>query len=269
MRTNTVIKTKHSFHLGYRALAGALLLALPTTGYSVDLASPGANLSQRIKKELAQHLKQSGAGFENLLSNWERNYGTQAVSPLLSIARDKKNKDTYRYVAILGAARLGGAQAKKEITGFLSDRVWMIRMASLRGLTALYKAQRITEGEITTGISRLLTDPALVVRNEAVISMRKLQIQSLTPKLIRVLVDKKNYHHGKPLWVPEKALFALQELKAPGSLAKGLYPVLQTQKDPTFLNLVVNTLEKMTGKTLARGQPIRLRVQAWKKELKN
>ena len=58
--------------------------------------------------------------FEPLLKHWEKRYGSAAASPLLTLASSSESSgiaDPQRYVALMGAARLGGKSTAQKIAG--------------------------------------------------------------------------------------------------------------------------------------------------------
>ena len=177
---------------------------------SVSYASVSSPIYRSILSDL-QHLKRGS--FEPLLSSWEKHYGTDAVPSLLDIARDTKNDDPIRYIAMMGVAKIGGRDSATLITPFLRDTSWMIRNGALRALSALRNPTT------TAAVLPLLNDPALVVRLEAVQSLDRLRPDGTARALILVIQDPNNYHAGHAQWVPQKALEVLRHMGAQNSLS--------------------------------------------------
>jgi hypothetical protein len=195
--------------------------------------------------------------FDNLLKRWDRQYGTRAVEPLLAIAADTTSPDADRYVALMGAARLGGYSAAPLFTAFLKDSSWMIRAAALRILAAL-------ENPATSqAVLPLLQDKALVVRLEAVTAVEQLRPVGAVAALVDSLASESNYHGGKALWVPHKVLDALVSLGASDASPK-LRPLLERQTDPDLMKKLVNSLDALAGQPPEAELPVHERVNRWK-----
>jgi hypothetical protein len=233
---------------------------------AVDLAPVHASKSPHpaggtMQRLLLADLKaRSTRSFDGILKQWEHQYGTQAVDPLLAIASDKKNADPDRYVALMGVARLGGQTIAPKLTGFLKDSSWMLRSASLRALAAL-KSEAAAPSVLP-----LLKDKALVVRLEAVQAIEKLRPPGAAIALASAANDPANYHGGKAQWIPQRALSALVSMEA-REAAPLLKPMLERTSDPEILRQTVLALEVMTGKKLEPGKPLANQLAAWKLEL--
>lgn len=229
-----------------------LILALLCSTAQANIPS-----AKNLKKDLATR---SSTQFDQLLSKWDSQYGSHAVTPLLGIALDTKNQDADRYIAIMGASKLGGTSIAQKIIPFLKDSSWMVRSAAIKALTFLKPP---AAGK---AILAALKDPALVIRLEAVKAIEILQPQGSVPALIETLKFKENYHGGKALWVPQKTLEALVRLRAK-DIAPQLKPLLDHRSDPELQQKTLQTLEALTGKSLKKDRPLAERLKAWQKSL--
>jgi HEAT repeat protein len=200
------------------------------------------------------------SSFEPLLEQWSDDYGPSAIKPLLAVAKDHTNSDRVRYIALMGAAKLGGLAGATQITPFLKDSSWMLRNGALRALSALDNPQT------AAAVLPLLQDPALVVRLEAVEAVRKLKPHGAAQALVNTLRSQDNYHNGKSQWVPIRSLDALAELRDP-SIIPALKPLLDHRHDPELQRQTISTLRALTGKNLALGLPLPKQITTWKKEL--
>lgn len=225
--------------------------AVPQNGKSLQV------VEQELRSDLSRGRRPQ---FETLLQVWEQKYGTGAVPTLVKIAADRKLEDTSRYVAIMGAAKLGGSAIAPELTPMLKDKSWMVRTASLRALSALRNPKT------AASTLPLLKDPALLVRAEAIEAVMALRPPGSLPALISTLKAGHNYHKGKAQMVPQRALDAIAKLGARES-APELAPLLGHDQDPVIQERVIKTLESLTGKKLVAQASLGARVKAWKKEL--
>ena len=241
----------------YRVVTALLLglIALSPAMRASTVPSP-----HDLIQEIIEHSSQST--FEPLLRRWQIVYGEAAVTPLLQLASAYGSPEPRRYMALMGAARLGGRGTAPKIAGFLKDPSWMLRSASLRALTAL------KDPSTYSAILPLLHDPSLAVRLEAVTATSRLRPAGATQALMRELASSENYRAGKALWVPGRVLAALSALHA-SQAAPGLRPLLDHTADPDLLIETVATLETLTGRVLKPGAPLLVRVREWKLALES
>ncbi len=197
------------------------------------LASP---ITAKILKYEIQQFK--SPSFEKLLEQWTIKYGDSAFEPLLTIATDRKNPDSSRYIALMGAAKLGGKNALLRFAPFLKDSSWMIRSAALRTFKTFGNSE---SGET---LLPLIKDPALVIRFEVIDVLEKLNPKGTTTALLDAVEYPGNYRAGKPVIVPQKALEAIQTIKAKAALVR-----LENIKKKTS-NLEIKLLLEKTIKSL-------------------
>ena len=251
-----------------------LVLSAATLAFStVALAStqPVRESQVVLIRSLRSEIQtRSSNNFDSLLRRWEKLYGTQAVQPLLSLAQNRALADHERYIALMGAAKLGGKATGANMVPLLADQSWMIRNGALRALTA------IRASEASSAALRLLRDPALVVRLEAVDVLAQLKPAGSEAALLEALQSRANYHGGRAQWVPQRALAALVKLNRENptrfpnpELARKLRPLLDHTSDPALQAKTVETLEALTRQSLKPGHPLPARIQAWKLALRS
>jgi HEAT repeat protein len=136
----------------------------------------------------------------------------------------------------------------------------MLRSGTLRALSALKNP--VTRDAVLP----LLKDPSLVVRTEAVEAIRILRPEGAREALLQALESPANYHRGIAQWVPKRALQALAAIQAKDA-APRLLPLLNRAVDPALQATTIETLESLTGKKLGKTGPLKVRVEAWKREL--
>lgn len=242
-----------------KCLAADLLVAAPLLALSSMALAATPPTSDVLKNEI---VGRKSSDFKTLLSLWEKSYGPKAVDPLLAVAADRKLSDPDRYIALMGAAKLGGSATASQLVPYLKDGSWMIRSGALRALMVLNRP------ETSSHVLPLLKDPALVVRRQAVDAVEKLRPEGTVEALMGALESSNNYHHGKAQWVPNRALQVLSKLGSK-EIAPRLQPLLKHDQDPSLLKEAIATLESLTGRKLASGKPLKAQVQAWKAALQS
>lgn len=227
---------------------------------NIQAATPPSN--GKIEKQILLQLKQrKGDSFRALLNHWQKRYGSQAVPPLLRVAKNRSRSDQDRYIALMGAARLGGKAISPSLLPHLKDSSWMIRSATLRLMGAFQLKKHSSK------VAKLLKDPARVVRTDAVQTLERLRPKNALELFLGVLRDPSNFHRGRAFLVAKKALVAIVKLQPPLQITPKLAPLLNFSKDPELLRLTVRSLEILTkDKKLAQG-PLSKKVAYWKKKL--
>ncbi|MBI4924342.1 MAG: hypothetical protein HY843_00330 [Bdellovibrio sp.] len=206
--------------MNYKQLHLQLLLLLPILLSSLTCSAfattPVEFKNFSIKKQiniLRTELETTKSNsFEILLQTWSEKYGTLAFFPLIAIAKEKNVPDQKRYIALMGATKLAtllnGKDNIKNFVPFLKDPSWMIRSGALNALKAA------NESKLGEAVLPMIYDPALVIRVQVIDVLSKLHPTGTLKALISSLEFSENYNkQGKPLWVPEKALLALIDLK--------------------------------------------------------
>jgi HEAT repeat protein len=238
-------------------LLAAGLFGITESSASHASMPPSEELKRSVENLLQQHRK--GRSLEESFRALQSQLGPRAIPGLLQIAKDPRKDDLDRYAAILASARMGGSPTATHLVPLLQDRMWMVRLATLRALGILKNP--IASDAILRG----LQDPALVIRSEAIDALTALRPSGAGEALLKTLQDGSNYSAGKAQVIPQKALRALATLQL-REAAPRLKPLLSHDQDPALQNLTIETLEKLTGRRLAPGRPLAERLRAWKSE---
>ncbi len=217
------------------------------------------NILKILENDLNAHInkKISGSSFENLIKKWSISPGVSAVPWLIKIASQSKYDDSHRYVALMGAAKLGGEVVLPSVIGFLQSPRWMLRSGALKILAFLKSEVYVKK------VFPLLMDPALVVRLDALEVIHKIKPKESAEVLLQALRNKNNYRNGKAEWVPLKALDVLVEIDSTNH-APDIVFLLDYKKDQKLQEKTIWALERLTGKVLKPGASILEKVQAWK-----
>jgi len=229
---------------------------------SSTLAQADINAS-KLKQKLIHDIEKSKSNsFSLLLKRWSKKYGGQSVSPLVEIVREKKLDEKKRYIALMGATKIGGKKVAPLIVPFLKDSSWMIRSGSLRALAILKNPST------ARSVLPLLEDRSLVVRTEAVHAIESLRPAGAVDALIEAATHKRNFHGGKSQWLPKKALAALVQIGINKNKAPKLAPLLNYEKDKDLLQKTISVLKKITGNNKIKGS-LKEQVKQWKTALKS
>jgi len=214
------------------------------------------------------------ASFAIIIDRWSNQYGAHAIEPLFTLTQDTSLDENIRYVTLMTMVKAGGAHVYPKLYYFLEDPSWSIKGGALRAIRMIHSAQPHENLSMKpthlNAFRKLLNDKALVVRNEAVMTIAALKIQGLTPELLQALHDSKNYNKGKPVWVPQKILHLLSILPPSENTSAQLLPLLENFEDSSFIELTIQTLEKISpNKPIIKNTAhLEHKKAAWKNHLK-
>ena len=231
-----------------RELFGFSLLLVSALIPQDALASlPKAHVpdAQRMRRQIEA---QSGRDFEDLLDQWQKSPATfrvQQFRALESLALDHSQLERTRYIALMGAARVAPETKtlKKLLEKTKKESSWLLRSATLHLMTDRSEIP-LFSAEAESYALASLKDPALLVRSQAVDSIQKLNSPRAAAALVAAALDPSNYSGGKAIWVPEKAIHALTELKATHEIWL-LSPLLSHQSDPKLQTQVLGALASL------------------------
>ncbi|MFN7683923.1 MAG: hypothetical protein ACK5QT_00735 [Oligoflexia bacterium] len=156
----------------------------------------------------------SNATFDSLIKLWKGTPSQERSARLEQIALDSSHSERTRYIALMGAwasKPRGQPLSLKTLKTLQSDASWVLRIGVLKSLNQL-KPDQARSPEVQSIALGLLKDKALVVRTEAVETVLKLNPPGASEALLAAALDPGNYAGGKGLWVPQRALRALQLL---------------------------------------------------------
>ncbi len=215
---------------------------LLASSFGIALASPSAHASV-----IHQIEQQQSTDFSSLMKKWEDPAQSPRFAELSRIATDRTHPERTRYIALMGAAQTARAARNPRpleslLISLQSDPSWVIRSAVLR--LAADPAHPPVDAQVRTIALKMLKDPALVIRTQAVAAIESLRPAGAEQALAEAALDARNHHGGKALWVPQKALQALIRLEA-GPQAWSLLPLLDRKQDPALIRLTLDTLSKL------------------------
>jgi len=143
-----------------------------------------------------------------------RAQGPQGYKNLRQIMFDPTSKIESRWRAVTAVGALGGNLALPELERASRAKSWELRSAALVTVVGIDKK---LGGEWAR---RLLKDPALMVRLQAVQTLQEIGDRDSIPLLWQELSEKRNFHRGESLFIRPRIVEALAKLEGRGSAGK-------------------------------------------------
>lgn len=207
------------------------------------------------------------ANFESLLSLTmpQRLVAVQKLKPqsfqyLSRAAFAKENSLLIRWRALITMGRVDAEHFKGDLERALGSQEWFMRNAAL---IAVQSADRQYAVQVST---RLLLDPALVVRTQAVRNLIHLNARESDAVLWKEIFASRNFRADESLWVRVHMAEALAQFATP----ERVKPFLRLLSDPDerLHKWAIRGLETATGFKIGDGQvPIEVRRQQWLERL--
>lgn len=217
-----------------------LALLISASAAASPLTSPESLLERPIDQRVS--------AFKNL-----KDHGYKFLS---ETAFNKRESLQTRWRALTTMGRLDPAMFAKEIDRALVSPEWFMRNAAL---IALLSGERPKAVEWSL---KLLKDPALIVRTQAVRNLIALNARESESELWAVLYDRRNFKGRESLWIRAHAAEALAKFAGPGR-AKNFERLL-LDADTRLHKWAVAGLENATGLRLSdRTEPVEVRRQKW------
>lgn len=175
---------------------------------------------------------------------------------LTKAAFDTKNSLQMRWRALTTMGRLDVSAFRKELDRALISKEWFMRNAALIALQTDDRSRAVGWS------ARLLEDPALVVRTQAVRNLIQLDARETEPLLWKEIFSVKNYSGKQSLWVRGFIAEALAKFTAQGR-SKGFERLL-IEPDERLHKWAVIGLESTTGFKMTDSQePTETRRRKW------
>jgi hypothetical protein len=165
-----------------------------------------------------------------------------------------------RWRAVTTMGHVDIAYFHKDIERALKSSDWFLRNAAL---IAILHDERTRAVHMS---AQLVSDPALVVRTQAVHNLLQLNASESAGLLWQQIFARQNFRGHESLWVRVHMAEALAHFATPGS-AKGFQRLLQ-DSDERLHKWAILGLENATGfKVGDRSQPLEIRRQEWLERL--
>jgi HEAT repeat protein len=186
----------------------------------------------------------------------------KAVPLLTYVMKSKAFPDKNRWVATFALGQIMGVKSAPYLSKFTSHPNWMMRLASLKTLMSLN--QRQYKGVYT----RLLSDKAMIVRLQALETIKQFELKSLAPFVWAMLYDKNNYSGSKGGRKRGEIIRSIIKTVGDLKFKKALKPMLgmiQKKKYQDIHTELDYALSKITEKT-SPGGGLAIKKHFWKKE---
>ncbi len=170
------------------SLAAFLVLFSFNVSAKINSNSVKQTLTTKLEKQFTRNLAKSEM---KKLKDHILQLKGKSVPALISVMKNNKYPDKNRWMATFLLGQIMGKKSAPFISKFSKHPNWVMRMASLKTLLAL------KQDKYTDVYSSLLKDNSMIVRYQALETIKKLEITSLSANVWAMLYDKKNYHLGK------------------------------------------------------------------------
>jgi hypothetical protein len=226
--------------------AGILALSLAVTA-SVSI-SAAAEAVVSFESLLAQPIQQRVSGFAA--------HSDKGFVFLSKTAFDAKQSLQTRWRAVTTMGRLDPVRFHSDIDRALNSREWFMRNAGLIALLSDRRARAVTWS------TKLLNDPALMVRTQAVRNIIALNARETEPILWKLIYDRRNFNGHSSLWIRAHMAEALAKFAGPGRTKK--FERLLLDEDPRLYKWAIAGLEASTGMRMSDSkEPVERRRQQW------
>lgn len=186
--------------------------------------------------------------------------GGQAVPAVLRVMKDSRFPDHSRWAATFLLAQIAGNKATPVLQKFLEHPNWMMKVASLKALLAL------GERELGQEYAKLLQDPSLLVRMQALENIRHLQLRQFAPQVWAMLYDENNYdqydegvRRGD---IIRNAILTIGDLEFKEAKTP-LFSMVQNDRYKDIFNEMDYSLQRITGRQSPQTSQIQVKRRFW------
>jgi len=221
-------------------LLADLALATPTSKQKVPVPQ-----STSRTMELRDALRASDFSLEDSASSKVFKNNIEELKRLIE-AESEPYELRWRSVLALAVAQT--SEAVKYLKGLIASKEWFLRDSALKALTVVDKRAAIIVAR------KLVSDPSLIVRTSAVISLKKLGDKESVPLLWEKLEAKENFNKNESLFVRRHIVEALVVLDDKSPKAK--FEHLLKDKDSRLHSAVKRKLSQLrSGDSIRADEP--------------
>ncbi|MCC2679132.1 MAG: hypothetical protein K0R29_1708 [Pseudobdellovibrio sp.] len=179
-----------------------------------------------------------------LLAGLHATAAIENFSDYMKIVKNEKATMNVRWRALMQSTELAKDSDVDEIRSFVESKEWYLRNAALVALKKVDPARAEIEAV------KLLSDKALVVRSAAVEIVAQNMNENNKKVLIQEVDKGYNFNKASSLWIRRQILEKVARVatdKDQNVFVKNLF-----DPDKKISELCANTLERLTGKKMAR-----------------
>ncbi|MDA9793363.1 HEAT repeat domain-containing protein [Bacteriovoracaceae bacterium] len=151
------------------------------------LASKNSSGPEISNLEKAFSLKSKDKAHIKKLKNTVLTQGNKSVPTLIKVMKSDNFPEHKRWTATFLLGRIMGDKAAPFIAKFAQHPNWMMRLASIKTLTAMKNKKYLKV------YAAALKDKALIVRSQGLDTIKALGINKLAPSVWSMMYDKRNY----------------------------------------------------------------------------
>ncbi len=221
----------------------ALIFLLCLCSMNVPAATL-VSMDSLLEQSMDQRLKQFKA------------FGSKGQEFLKRAAFDPSNALQSRWRAITTMGRWDALYFRPQLDKALASQEWFMRNAALIALQNDERSRAIAWS------TRMLEDPALVVRTQAVRNLIDLEATESEPRLWKEIFAKRNFRGVESLWIRTHIAEALAHFRVPGRTDN--FRKLLMDEDSRLYKWAIMGLETSTGMKMTSSQePVEIRRQKW------
>ena len=181
---------------------------------------------------------------------------------LVDVAFDKKRDDSQRWRSLIALSVQEGDQSIQHLSSAVLSNEWFMRDAALLAMGAVD-----TNLALEWARKLVISDPSMLVRATAVKIIKQNGSKSDIPVLSRAMSNKRNFRHGRSLWIRRHMAEAISSLDR-SSYTEMLR--LLDDEDARVTQVALRALEDITGhKPDFKDQDLEEKISTWKDILNN
>ncbi len=189
-----------------------------------------------------------------------KHWRAQSFPFLSRTAFDSKRGLQTRWRAITTMGRVDPVYFQKDLERALNNPEWFVRNAALIAIQSDEREKAVSWS------MRLVTDPALVVRTQAVRNLVQLQARESEALLWQQIFAPRNFRGNQSLWVRVHMAQALAHFASRGAVKS--FQRLLLDRDERLHKWAIVGLENATGFKVGEGKvPVEIRRQEWLERL--
>lgn len=247
---------KNFFRVSFIALSLSSVSVLASTPKTMTEIKSTSPLESRFKQNLSKdEMMKLKADILNMKG--------KSVETLISVMKDNSYPEKNRWMATFLLGQVMGKKAAPFISKFSNHPDWIMRMAALKTLAALKQV------EYSDVYKKMLSDKSMIVRYQALETVKSLSLTDLAPNVWAMLYDKQNYHIPDKLKQSKRTHIIRKVITTVGELGfdkakKPLLAMIAKDKYKDIHQEIDESLQKLFKKRSPEGD-MKLKKAFWKK----